>query len=158
MNENIVDVLIYLYENYMEGEATPPQDQRELRDELDQAGFPLEDIERAFQWLDELAEQQSAPGVRASTGPSYRCFSDQEIQRMDTDARGLVLFLEQNDILDQESREMVIERALALDAPEIGVEELKWVVLLVLMNRPGRETAFAHMEDLVFSDIPSYLH
>jgi Smg protein len=158
MNENIVDVLIYLYENYMEGDTTPPQDQRELRDELDQAGFSIEDIERAFQWLDELAEQQSSPGVRASMGSSFRCFSEQEVQRLDTDARGLVLFLEQNDILDQESRELVIERALALDAPEIGVEELKWVVLLVLMNRPGRETAFAHMEDLVFSDIPAYLH
>ncbi len=53
-----------------------------------------------------------------------------------------MLFLEQNGILDPASRELVIDRALALDTPALTVEELKWIVLLVLMNRPGREAAF----------------
>ena len=39
MNENVVDILIYLYENYMDGEHAPPSDQNDLRNELAQAGF-----------------------------------------------------------------------------------------------------------------------
>lgn len=158
MNDYVVDVLIYLYENYMGGEETPRPDQSELHDELAEAGFPQEEIEKAFQWLDELADQQRSPSLMAPRRWSFRQFSEQEIRRLDTDSRGFLMFLEQNAILDQEGREMVIERAMALDSPQITVEEMKWVVLLVLMNRPGQEAAFAHMEDLVYSETPAYLH
>ncbi len=47
-------------------------------------------------------------------------------------------------------RELVIDRLLALDAKEIDVEQVKWVVLMVLFSQPGQEKAFARMEDLVF--------
>ena len=57
MYENMVDVLIYLYENYMDGEGQPPVDQSELEDELAQAGFSNPEIEKALRWLDELAAQ-----------------------------------------------------------------------------------------------------
>ncbi len=77
---------------------------------------------------------------------------------MDLDCRGLLLFLEENGILDQANREFVIDRAMALDSPLIRVDDLKWVVLMVLMNQPGQETAFAQMEDLVYNDQPIYLH
>ena len=55
-------------------------------------------------------------------------------------------------------RELVIDRALALDTPALTVEELKWIVLLVLMNRPGREAAFTQMEEMVYNSAPAYLH
>ena len=74
------------------------------------------------------------------------------------DSRGLLLFLEQNDILTQTARELVIERSLALDTPIITEEELKWIILLVLMNQPGQEAAFARMEDMVYNEAPQYLH
>jgi Smg protein len=77
---------------------------------------------------------------------------------LDVDARGLLLFLEQNGILDPVSRELVIDRLLAIDHALVTLDEVKWVVLLVLMNRPGREDAFSQMEDLVYNDEPVYLH
>ena len=127
-------------------------------EELNQAGFPNSEIEKAFAWLDELEARQRVPDLRPSGPQSCRLYTAEEARRLDTDARGLLLFLEQNEILSQENRELVIERALALDTPVVTVEELKWVVLLVLMNQPGQETAFAHMEELVYNDIPQYLH
>ena len=72
MNDYVVDVLIYLYENYMGGEETPPPDQGELHDELAEAGFPREEIEKAFQWLDELADQQRTPSLLAPRRWSFR--------------------------------------------------------------------------------------
>ena len=35
--------------------------------------------------------------------------------------------------------------------PDIDVEQVKWVVLMVLFSQPGQEVAFSRMEDLVYS-------
>ncbi len=158
MNENVVDILIYLYENYMDGEQAPPADHNDLRDELAQAGFPSGEVEKAFSWLDELADSYEAPAGSVSGNHSLRIFTDEEHTRLDADSRGLLMFLEQNSILTQTARELVIDRALALDTPFITEEELKWIVLLVLMNQPGQEAAFARMEDMVYNEDPVYLH
>ncbi len=158
MNENVVDILIYLYENYMDSEQPAPSDQADLHEELVAAGFPEKEIYKAFQWLDELALQRDSGTLRPQTRHSIRVYTEQEIARMDLDCRGLLLFLEQNEILDQANREFVIDRAMALDSPIIRVDDLKWVVLMVLMNQPGQETAFAQMEDLLYNDQQIYLH
>jgi Smg protein len=158
MNESMVDVLIYLYENYMDGEGSPPIDQDDLEEELSQAGFSNDDIEKALNWLDELVAGAEVPQYHPHTLGSMRVYSDAECTRLDPSARGLVLFLEQNGILDPVSRELVIDRVLAIDHANVTVDEVKWVVLLVLLNRPGHEAAFSQMEDMVYSDTPTYLH
>ena len=158
MYENMVDVLIYLYENYMDGESQPPTDQGALENELTEAGFSSTEIQKALQWLDELAVGVDVPQYHPHGGGSTRIYSEAECTKLDLDARGLLLFLEQNGILDPVSRELVIDRALAIDHAGVSVDELKWVVLLVLMNRPGREAAFTRMEDLVYNDEPGLLH
>ena len=158
MNENVVDILIYLYENYMDSDQQSPSTQEELHDELLQAGFPEREIDRAFQWMDELATQQSVQDIQTYADKSFRVYTEQEQQRLDSDCRGLLLFLEQSNILDQAARELVIERAIALDHVRIGVDELKWIVLMVLMNQPGQENAFAQMEEMIYNDQPLQIH
>jgi Smg protein len=158
MNENVVDILIYLYENYMDGDQAPPSDQHELRNELIQAGFPTGEINKAFDWLDELANNEQHQHGESAQTHSLRIFTEEETARLDVNSRGLLLFLEQNDILRANARELVIERALALDTAIITEEELKWIILLVLMNQPGQEAAFARMEDMVYNDAPVFLH
>jgi len=108
--------------------------------------------------MDELALSQESQNFRCHTNSAMRIYTTEEHSRLDVECRGLLLFLEQTSILDPANRELVIERAVALDARQISVEELKWVVLMVLINQPGQESAFAQMEDLVYDDIPVYLH
>lgn len=158
MNENVVDILIYLYENYMDSEQNPPSNQDEIHEELVQAGFPEGEIDKAFRWMDELARSQGSLENRDHASHAIRIYIDAELGRLDVECRGLLLYLEQNGILSPSSRELVIDRAIALESMPIGVEELKWIVLMVLINQPGQETAFAQMEDLVYNDIPVYLH
>ena len=158
MFEDVVDVLIYLYENYMDGETPPPTDPNELKDELTQAGFSGGEVDKALLWLDELAERIGDTDQAPHAPHAIRIYTDDERGRLDTASRGLLLFLEQNGILDPVSRELVIERALALETDSLTVEELKWIVLLVLMNRPGREDAFTQMEDMVYNATPDLLH
>ncbi len=158
MTDTMVDVLIYLYENYMDAESPPPNDHEDLLDELSLAGFPNIEVEKAIQWLDELALLQNQSLAHTPKVNAMRIYTEQEQQRLDLECQGLLLFLEQNEILDPASRELVIERATALDTPQITEEELKWTVLLVLMNQPGQEIAFTRMEELVYNEQPDLIH
>jgi Smg protein len=52
----------------------------------------------------------------------------------------------------------VIERAMALDTADLEADDVKWIVLLVLLNQPGQESAFALMEELIYNGNPDVLH
>jgi Smg protein len=80
------------------------------------------------------------------------------MEKLDVECRGFLLFLEQSDVLNAYDREVVIDRAMALEAEEIDLQQLKWVVLMVLLNQPGKEAAFTWMEDIVMDDVQSGLH
>jgi Smg protein len=47
---------------------------------------------------------------------------------------------------------------MALDADDIDIEKVKWVVLMVLFSQPGQEQAYARMEDLVFEERTDAIH
>jgi len=154
----MVNVLIYLFENYMASDSFVPIEQHTLEDELSQAGFDNDDIAHALDWLDELARRTASDDCRPARARSLRIHSEAECRKLDPECRGLLLSLEQAGILDAASRELVLERVLAVTQPTVSVEELKWIVLLVLMNRPGSEPAFARMEDLVYGVRPPRCH
>ena len=80
------------------------------------------------------------------------------MQLLDTPSRGFILFLEQINVLDFTTREMVIDRVMELDTTHFSMDDLKWVILMVLFNVPGQETAYSKMEDLVFDEHDGPLH
>jgi Smg protein len=47
---------------------------------------------------------------------------------------------------------------MALDQEELDLDDLKWVVLMVLFNQPGSEAALAWMETQIFGDDPEPVH
>lgn len=158
MKENILDVLMYLFENYMNDEIEFDTDEESLRVELQEAGFHQTEITKAFQWLEGLVDKQDSDEHALSNASSMRVYTPEESDKLDLDSRGFLLFLEQTGVLDHNTRELVIDRVMALEADEIDLEQLKWVVLMVLFNQPGREAAFAWMEDLVFEEATGILH
>jgi Smg protein len=160
MKENVLDVLMYLFENYMDEGPEFHSDQETLFVELSQAGFPRTEINKAFNWLEGLSamREAAAPVCAPERSGSMRHYSSRELAKMNTEARGFIQFLEHNGVLDAAARELIIDRVMALEAEEIDLDQLKWVILLVLFNQPGREQAYAWMEDLVFDGIPQYLH
>ena len=158
MKENVLDVLMYLFETYIDAEEDPEPDQNELRDELARAGFGDTEIDRALDWLDGLTDSQGNLTYNHQTAHGTRIYNDFELQRLDAGCRGFVTYLEQIGILSPPQREILIDRLLALESPDIDVEQIKWVVLMVLFSQPGQETAYARMEDLVFEEESAMLH
>lgn len=155
------DVLMYLFETYIDNDADLHVDQDKLTRDLTEAGFEREDIYNALVWLEKLADYQEGltePMQLVSDPLSMRIFTAEESQRLDADCRGFLLFLEQIQVLNLETREMVIERVLALDTAEFELEDLKWVILMVLFNIPGCEDAYQKMEELLFESNEGMLH
>jgi Smg protein len=156
MKENVFDVLMYLFENYYLDEDGPmAPDRTAVEQELSRAGFPTREINHAFVWMDGLASQDY---LNAQTEQSIRHFCAAEMERLDTECRGLILFLEQMGVLSPDSRELVIDRAMALEVNDFDIDQLKWVIMMVLYNLPGDEAAFTWVEDMVFDSGPRCLH
>ncbi len=152
MTGSVLDILIYVFDRYMLDEVPEVPGREDLARHLEGAGFAHRTVERALDWLADLAcvrDQPSLPEAGKDGGPAVRIFTDGELQRLSTECRGFLLTLERMGILSPQQREIVIERMLALDADELDTEQLKWVVLMVLSSQPGQEHAFARLEDLV---------
>lgn len=160
MKESMFDVLMYLFENYMEEGSEFSPDQESLVFELTEAGFPSGEVNKAFSWLEDLSnfrnndsELPDAPGAQ-----SFRIFTAPEMDRIDPRCRGLLIFMEQSGVLDGITRELVIDRVMALDVDVISLEQIKWVILMVLFNQPGQEYAHVLLEDIVFDEMEGHLN
>ncbi|MBD9355369.1 Smg family protein [Methylomonas albis] len=155
MKEDIFDVLIYLFENYLDGDSDNYPDTAVIASELLDAGFQQPDVNKAFDWLESLAEIES---ITPAVSSSFRIFSGQEIAVFDMECRNFLMYLEHSGILTPINREIAIDRAMALKDENITLDKLKWIVLMVLLSQPGDSAAFSRMEDIVYDLIPTSLH
>ena len=159
MNENVLDILMYLFENYFSEPLEEKPDQRALENELLEAGFAGPKVRKAFTWLENLSEQQSEGRPRATPSPdSVRVLTSAEAHKLTPDARGFLTFLQDTGVIDAGTRELVIERIMALDSQEIDTEDLSWVLLMILHNRPDQEGAYVWVEDMIFDRLDGVFH
>jgi Smg protein len=160
MKEGVIDVLMYIFSSYADHEESLPENRDGINADLKAAGFDMLEIDKAFEWLDGLALADDIPPLNQSSY-STRVFADQESQRLDLNAQGFLVFLEQSGVLTPRLRELVINRVMALDDDsEVDIEELKWVVMMVLFNSAEEqdENTLMHYEDIVFADQPAIFH
>ena len=139
---SVLDILIYVFDRYMLVEMPAVPRREHLARDLERAGFARAKVERALDWLTDLAfRQEPAAAQAAAPAQGVRVFTDGELMRLSTECRGLLLRLESARVLTAQQREIVIERMLALDADDPDTEQLRWVVLMVLSSEPGYESA-----------------
>jgi Smg protein len=150
IDNTVFDILIYVFDRYMLEELPASAERETLARDLESAGFGEDNVARALDWLADLADERERPHLRGDG--AIRIYAPEELVRLDTQCRGLLASLEAAGILSPSQREIVIDRLLALDTEELDIEQVKWVVLMVLSSQPGQELAYARMEDLVFDD------
>ena len=125
------DVLVYLYETYWRPDACP--DHAQLTRKLSAAGFETDEIQEALSWLDGLAgAAQSYSGQQSEQ--AMRVYSPAEHEHVGEDSLGFISFLESAGVLPPPMREMVIDRAMAVGAHPIDLEDLKIIVLMVFWS------------------------
>lgn len=144
------EVLVYVYENYWQGDACPEFDR--LGRKLTAAGFDAEEIQQALVWLDglnaaakgtqiSLPETTAAPdpadaasafsGMQAQSSNSLRIYSVAEQTHLGAESLGFVCFLEASGVLPPYMREIVVDRAMAAPGDPVPLDDLKIIVLMV---------------------------
>ena len=160
MKEGVIDVLMYIFSSYADQDDNLPEDRDGIEADLRAAGFDSLEIDKAFDWLDGLAQVDEDTGSSQSVN-AMRILAPEESARLAYNAQGFLLFLEQSGVLTPRLRELVINRVMALESDsEVDIEELKWVVMMVLFNSSDEqdENALMHYEDIVFADQPAVFH
>ena len=125
------DILVYLFENCQQHEVSDEKER--VAKKLSAAGFEESDISEALTWLAGVARgphRSFAP--LPGSGAAFRAYAPKELAKLDADCRGLLIYFEQSGILNPQSRETVIDRALAATGEGLTIEQLKLVVLMVL--------------------------
>jgi len=161
VKEDMLEVLVYLFENYIADGMEWDADHSEIEEELLGAGFDGSEIDKAFLWLEELlivCEQESITPFNVKNTTLVRHYSEPEQDRLGIEGRALITRLVNTGVLDLNSREMVIDRVLALDSKDINIDHIKWVVLMVLSNQPGFEEISEWAEGIVGDGLVPLIH
>lgn len=155
--ESVLNVLMYLFKYHIQDNLEFDNSYKELVDQLEDAGFNRNAIDKAFDWLDFLGKQ-CADTTEIQPLNSVRIYSNEEQAKLNSECLGLITFLEQKNILKPHTREMVITQALALQEEGIDLHLLKWVTLMVLFTQPDEKDALTCMETLVLHDSAGSIH
>ena len=163
MNGTVLDILIYVFDRYMFDEA--PRAQREAWPAPRSAGFgPAMSNVRWTGWPtcrrarprpDVCRPGQHEGAPRRSV--SLR-FTRPWNSRVSPRTAAAAAVAGQAEILRPTQRELVIDRLLALESEDLNLEQVRWIVLMVLSSQPGQEQACARMETLVFDTDTSTAH
>ena len=144
------EILMYLFESYFDAGSYPEPDK--LSRKLSAAGFEGEEIDEALTWLSALQQQNPDNYPASLEHAGLRCFADLEQQRISFEARQFLMFSEQQHMISAAEREMIIDRAVALQQENLGLDKLKLIMLMVLWNR------HQNLDPLLIEELLSPLH
>ena len=148
------DVLVYLYENYWRPDACP--DHRQLSRKLSAVGFESDEIEDALSWLAGLTNASESYGAEQSSA-GVRVYSRAEQEHLGEASIGFVGFLESAGVLRPPMREMVVDRAMAIPASPLPLEDLKIIVLMVFWSL-GEEPDALILDELFVESEDRLIH
>ncbi len=153
------EILMFIFENYMDGSIALKADNQTIVDELETVGFNRYEIHYALDWLEGLTRFQTALNATAMPASrSIRHYLPEEAERLGIEGCGFLLYLEQVNILDPVTREIVIDRVMALENRDIDLGRIRWVVLMVLFSQPDKKSALSLLQDMILSDAFDVLH
>ena len=152
--EDSLDALMYLFEHHIDDVSQIRDNDPDLinKDMLN-AGYRPKEIIRAMQWFDDLYELLVSIEAKHDTVfLGVRVYSSTEQAKITAAARGFLQFLEQKKMITPILREVIIDRAMSVDNMLIDVQELKWVVLMILYNYYEDDDKLHFLEDIVLFD------
>lgn len=150
------EVLVFMFENYFAHHTAP--DNAILEQELSAAGFEQKDILGAFDWFQEMKARLSSQKAEYTLAHlSTRVFSQQELNRLDAESISFITFMHQARVISDMERDLIVDRAMALQQTEVTIEETRWITMMALWNQ-GREKDYLFVEDALFNPRGQTLH
>ena len=151
------DLLVYMFEKYLSSKNN--LDFANMTLELEAAGYDNKDIESALDWFTELKEmsEKISQSHSSKLNDKLRIYTDKEKEKFSFDGLGFILFLEHAHVLNSVEREIIIDRAMALNQNIINIDEVRWIVMMTLWNN-GRENDYLFVEDSLYRTEQLIIH
>jgi Smg protein len=147
------EVIVYLFEHYLHNEVDLDTGSETLSDALEKAGFTENEILNAFLWLEGWAKhRENTNHLEEHLSMNIRLYAPEEQQKLTQEAIGFLMFLEQGGIVTPKMRELIIDRALAVEMPHITLEEIKWISLIILFCQSDEDFELSWLENLIFAE------
>lgn len=90
----------------------------------------ITDNEKHIQYSHSLEEMQLNERVNGNQG--YRVYSDYESNKLDTNCRDYIAYLEKLGLIDFMAREELINQLMLSDSNKISLDELKWTLIEIM--------------------------
>lgn len=146
MKQTVLDILQFLFDHCVDEEADLPLDRGALQAQLTEVGFDEHQVEKAFDWLQAFSEEPELEPRHQRD--SVRLYTPLEQEKLGIEGLGLILVLEQTGVLEDHTRELVINRVMALEGETVELPQLKWIVFMVLVNQPNQYTSVMWLDHL----------
>ena len=127
------DILLFLFESYFDIGSYPDHDKLSVK--LNAAGFEEEDIHLALAWLSGLQQLTRAVYPERINHSSIRLYTHFEEQRISPESLRFLSFWEHNKVITPIEREMILDRAIALDRKNLSLDKIKLIILMVLWSQ-----------------------
>ena len=150
------EVLVFMFENYFSNHAL--HEENVIEQELVAAGFEESAITNAFDWYNQLKVMMKQPvASQMEYVQCSRMFAEAELDKIDTESLGFLLFLEQAKVINSSERDMIMDRAMALNGKTVNLEQTRWITMMAMWS-DGREKDYLFVEDAVFNPRGLTLH
>ncbi|MEZ4601501.1 MAG: DUF494 domain-containing protein [Syntrophotaleaceae bacterium] len=131
--------IVSIIAQYVIDDRQLPSDS-DIVEELLASGFEAEEIDAAFHWMESLALYRTdRPARHPLTIPSQRIFTPEECYALSLEARGFLVQLRRLGILDDDTQEEIIQRALQSGDEEMTLKDAKVLTALSLFARSHSE-------------------
>lgn len=157
------NILVYLYETYYCPDTCP--DSIALAKKLSAVGFDDEEIIAAIDWLRGLSNTTSdfaSEGVHdrlesrtLAANYGFRVYTEEENSLLGDAVIGYLHYLQNAKMLDAQQREILIERAMAVEDAPLSLAKFKVIVLIVLWSQ-GRESEMMIHDELLLAEVETH--
>jgi Smg protein len=137
LRERVLAIVTLIAQYVME--ERDPLSESDLVEELLAVGFEAEEIDAAFSWMESLSLQTSSQSDLTLTLPPHRVFTHEEIRAISSEGRGFLMRLRILGILDDQTQEEIIDKALQMAEDELTLKEVKTLTALTLFARSHEE-------------------
>jgi Smg protein len=107
----------------------------EIVEELLAVGFESEEIDAAFSWMENLSLHAPPKASVPLALSTHRVFTSEENRTLSREARGFLVRLRSMGILDDDTEEEILEKALDGAEDEVSLSELKTITAFTVFAR-----------------------
>ena len=133
MRERVLAIVTLLAQYFLE--EPEPRSENDLIEELLAVGFEVDEIDAAFNWMEN--QTLRLPQARDLIAPvtSHRVFSPEEQRALSREARGFLIRLRDGGVLEEELFEEIVHKSVQMTDEAVSLKEIKTVTILALFAR-----------------------